>query len=208
MKDPYLKDYSAIYRGVVEDNIDPENLGRCKIRVPSIHGELLYPVEILPWSRPIAPAPTGKNRGSVIIPEIGDIVWVFFEGANREFPVYLGGTYATGELDIKNKVVDFYIEDDTKISYDRVEKKYSIQIGNTKLVLSQDKIEAFGDCYLDNSLYVKGDISVSGDLSVGKNLHISGDTIVNDSVDIQGNLRVRGDTILDNYIRFGKRGCE
>lgn len=49
MNNPYIKSYPSIYRGVIEDNKDPKNLGRCKIRVPSVHGELTYPIDILPW---------------------------------------------------------------------------------------------------------------------------------------------------------------
>lgn len=165
MDSAYSRSFPYLYRGVVESNIDPENMGRCKIRVPFIHGELTYPVDILPWARPIVLSPVGANRGSVNIPEIGDIVWVFFEGAVRDFPVYIGGTYGRGELHTDPNVVDFYIEDDTKISYNRVTKDYSISIGDSKIQVSSDGISIVGDTI------IKGDMNISGTLTVS-NLRI------------------------------------
>jgi len=155
-KNAYTRTYSSIYRGIVEDNIDPENLGRCKIRVPSVHGELTYPVEILPWARPIVLSPISKERGSVHIPDKGDIVWVFFEGANRDFPVYIGGTYGIGDIEIKNDVIDFYIEKDNKISYNRSTNTYHIMIGNNSITVSPKNIT------IEGSVLVKGDMKVSG----------------------------------------------
>ena len=35
--------YFGIYRGIVEDIEDPIKLGRCKIRVPAVHGPLTSP---------------------------------------------------------------------------------------------------------------------------------------------------------------------
>lgn len=99
MKD---KVYGGIYRGVVEDVSDPLRTGRCRVRVPSIHGNLQQSdIKLLPWARYISPLPTGKDKGMYIIPEVKDIVWVMFEGGNKNFPVYLGSTYG---------VVDGYSE--------------------------------------------------------------------------------------------------
>jgi len=157
----YSRQCPSLYRGIVESIEDPENLGRCKIRVPSIHGELTYPIDILPWARPLVLSPVGKDdsgkvRGSVNLPDKGDIVWVFFEGAVKEFPVYLGGTYAKGELEIDQDIVDFYIEGDSKISYHRKENYYMIQIGDTKVRVSKGLIELLGDTK------ITGDLTVSG----------------------------------------------
>lgn len=163
MNNPYSRDCPSIYRGVVEDNIDPKNLGRCKVRVPSIHGELTYPVDILPWARPIALSPINSNRGSANIPDIGDIVWVLFEGGVKEFPLYLGGTYATGDVRIDNNIVDFYIEEDSKVSYHREKREYTIQIGENKFTMSPEGIRLTGNVVIENNLTVLGSIDRGGE---------------------------------------------
>ena len=164
MNNPYIKSYPSIYRGVIEDNKDPKNLGRCKIRVPSVHGELTYPIDILPWARPIVLSPIKKSRGSVNLPDVGDIVWVLFEGSDKDFPVYFGGTYATGDVEVDNNIVDFYIEGDDKISYDRSSHTYDIKIGDRHILVSPDIITIKGNVLIEGDVTTKGTITATGDV--------------------------------------------
>lgn len=166
MQTAYKNYHPSLYRGVVEENSDPKNLGRCKVRVPSIHGELTYPIDILPWARPLVLSPVKAGRGSVNIPDIGDIVWVLFEGSNRDFPVYLGGAYSTKDITIDKDIVDFYIEDEDKISYNRKTRSYSIEIGDKKVTINPTGISIKGDVSIEGKLHVTGiidsDIDVYG----------------------------------------------
>lgn len=162
----------SIYRGIVEDNADPNNLGRCKVRVPSVHGELTYPVSILPWARPLVLSPVSKGKGSVNIPAIGDIVWVLFEESNKEFPVYLGGTYATEDIEVNKDRVDFYIEKGSKVSYDRVNNSFSVTVGNNNLTISSSGISIVGNTNISN-LTVSGNLKVSGTTTLN-NLVVNG----------------------------------
>lgn len=153
-KSAYTRIYTSIYRGKVEINEDPKKLGRCKIRVPAVHGELTYSKDLLPWARPLVLTPVGTKKGSVNIPAVGDIVWVFFEEANRDFPVYLGGTYATtDEIDIDLDVIDFYIEEDVKFSYSRKDKTFTTRVGDTELIVSA------------NGVTIQGNLTVTGTIS-------------------------------------------
>ena len=94
--------FPYIYRGQVEDIDDPKKLGRVRVRVPGAHGDNSQtPSGILPWARPITLSPISHGRGSVNLPDKGDIVWVFFEGGNKRFPLYFGGTY--GYLNYQTK---------------------------------------------------------------------------------------------------------
>lgn len=157
----YKRTYPHLYRGVVESNIDPEHLGRCKVRVPSIHGSMKGNLlEALPWARPLALSPVHTSRGSVQLPDVGDIVWVLFEESLREYPIYFGGTYGKGELIIDPNVVEFYLEEDTRISYDRVGRTYDIQIGNNHVQLSPAGISIIGDTSIEGNLIVRGTITV------------------------------------------------
>ncbi len=172
MQNPYIKNYPSIYRGIVEDNKDPKNLGRCKIRVPSVHGELTYPIDILPWARPVVLSPIKKSRGSVNLPDVGDIVWVLFEGSDKDFPVYFGGTYATGDVEVDNNIVDFYIEGNDKISYNRSSRTYDIKIGDRHIVISPDLITIKGNVLIEGDVEVSGGIVATEDvIGAGTSLH-------------------------------------
>ena len=92
--------YYGIYRGFVEYNLDPLDLGRVKVRVPSIHGFLEdidegkckgIPTERLPWAFPCFHGSGCYDSGYYDVPLIGSAVWVVFEDGDLERPVYLGG---------------------------------------------------------------------------------------------------------------------
>lgn len=75
------KRFFGIYRGVVADNIDPLNQGRIRVFVPQILGEAATG-----WAWALL-------QTSV---EVGDQVWVTFEGGDPNFPLWLGTTFNGG----------------------------------------------------------------------------------------------------------------
>ena len=90
--------YSAIYRGYVVDTDDPLRLGRVKVRIPQLYGsednqesESYVPTYSIPWATSAIMVGAGNNTGSYLIPSIGDIVFVTFEGSNARQPLYFGG---------------------------------------------------------------------------------------------------------------------
>lgn len=80
------------YRGMVADVDDPEKMARIKAQVPEIYKE-----ETSPWALPAAPF-AGPQHGFVFIPEVGDGVWIEFEGGDPSRPIWTGGWWASGEL--------------------------------------------------------------------------------------------------------------
>jgi hypothetical protein len=78
--------YFGKYRGFVVDNVDPENLGRLKVKVPSILGNEV----VSGWAMPCSPYGGDANQGFLFIPEIGAGVWVEFEEGDLEFPIWVG----------------------------------------------------------------------------------------------------------------------
>jgi phage gp45-like len=89
----------GIYRGVVEDNNDPEQAGRCRVRIFGIHTsqktkDVLegVPTEELLWAEPIYGLIEGSisNYGVWGVPLQGSHVMVFFENGNILQPRYFG----------------------------------------------------------------------------------------------------------------------
>jgi hypothetical protein len=73
------------YRGLVVENIDPEQIGRVLVTVPDVLG-------VIPssWAMPCVPA-AGIQAGCFIIPPIGSQVWVEFEQGDSNYPIWTGG---------------------------------------------------------------------------------------------------------------------
>ena len=67
---------------------DPEERGRYRVRVFSVHDDAI-PVENLPWAELLCHG--GKDWGNIPHYEENDLVFVLFEGGDREHPVILGG---------------------------------------------------------------------------------------------------------------------
>jgi uncharacterized protein involved in type VI secretion and phage assembly len=84
--------YFGKYRGLVRDVNDPENLGRVVAQVPEVYGE-----ENSPWALPSVPF-AGQNHGLVVLPEVGDGVWVEFEAGDPSRPIWTGCWWASGEM--------------------------------------------------------------------------------------------------------------
>ncbi|MGD9614575.1 MAG: phage baseplate assembly protein V [Alphaproteobacteria bacterium] len=79
------------YRGLVSDIDDPEGLGRIKAEVPAIYGD-----QVSPWAMPCLPF-AGPDHGLALIPEIGDGVWIEFEGGDLSRPIWSGCWWADGQ---------------------------------------------------------------------------------------------------------------
>lgn len=88
------------YRARVEDNLDPKHLGRVRVRIPQLYGIIGTKSYIeskdLPWAYPKSSIGAGYDHGSIIVPEIGDYVFVEFENGNRDKLIYEGGSFGSG----------------------------------------------------------------------------------------------------------------
>lgn len=173
----YSREYPYLYRGIVESNEDPQKLGRCRVRVTSVHGN--SDTSLIQWARPIVTSTVSSNRGSVNIPDEGDIVWVFFEGGNKRFPVYLGGTYSKRDIAVNKNMVDLLIEGNARISCSKNGNNLILSVGNNKINISNSGISISGDTD------IQGNLRVSGNISVGGSLEVSGNTVLN-------NLQING----------------
>lgn len=125
-------DYNAFYMGIVEDTNDSLQLGRVRVRIPSIHGanpsESYYTTTSgLPWAKPGIFSMSGNDYGQFLVPPKGTRVFVTFEYNSPENPIYFGGIpTVVGNTDKKfndNSVVfqgsEILIYSDDKIQNNR-----------------------------------------------------------------------------------------
>lgn len=109
-----LKFYQT-YEGKVENNIDPEQKGRVQI---SIHSLGWITQDLWIWAEP-----EFANRGSFIVPAIGDEIKIYFQDADPEKPVYRGYFYYLNEnpipeTDAKKGILIHTKNTDIKIYWD------------------------------------------------------------------------------------------
>ena len=76
------------YRGLVTDIDDPAGRGRVRAQVPAVFGE-----GDTPWAMPCVPF-AGPSHGLALIPEVGDGVWIEFEGGDLSRPIWSGCWWA------------------------------------------------------------------------------------------------------------------
>ena len=100
MQKIFNKDGFNWWIGVVEDRMDPEFLGRCRVRIFGYHTDDKdkLPVKGLPWAIPIQPITSAAMSGKGSSP-LGPVegTWVlgfFFDGDDMQQPAMLG-TIAT-----------------------------------------------------------------------------------------------------------------
>jgi uncharacterized protein involved in type VI secretion and phage assembly len=77
----------GLVEAIVVDNVDPESLGRVRVRYPSLPDE---PESY--WARLVMPM-AGRNRGWMTIPEIGDEVLVSFMHGDIAHAIVVGSLY-------------------------------------------------------------------------------------------------------------------
>lgn len=84
--------YFGKYRGIVTDVDDPNRRGYIRAQVPEIYSDADSP-----WAIPSVPF-AGRNHGFVTLPEVGDGVWVEFEGGDPARPIWSGAWWADDEM--------------------------------------------------------------------------------------------------------------
>ena len=81
----------GLYRAIVEDNKDPENRGRVKVRINSIHSPESR-ISELPFVEPFMPIGGNPSINCLYVPPIGTTCYVSFINGVRDNPVLTGST--------------------------------------------------------------------------------------------------------------------
>ncbi len=86
-----MNQFFGKYRGKVENNIDPMQMGRVQVSCPAVLGE-----STLSWAMPSVPY-AGPGVGFFAIPPNSANIWVEFEGGNTDYPIWSGCFWGPAE---------------------------------------------------------------------------------------------------------------
>jgi uncharacterized protein involved in type VI secretion and phage assembly len=91
MPDSHADKHYGKFRGIVADNVDPNNQGRIKAQVPAI-------LQDVPtgWAYPAAPY-AGPGSGMWSVPPVGAGVWIEFEAGDVNNPIWTGCWWAADQ---------------------------------------------------------------------------------------------------------------
>jgi uncharacterized protein involved in type VI secretion and phage assembly len=87
---PNHQQIAGVTSGIVTANEDPEGLGRVKLLLPSVSGDVETG-----WARVVTPM-AGGGGGMVFVPAVGAEVLVAFEGGDVHSPYVLGSLWSPG----------------------------------------------------------------------------------------------------------------
>ena len=134
-------DYNHFYRGIVVDNNDPQGKGRVKIRIPQIYGVSTDDVSFvatpnIPWAT-CAVLPAGNDSGSFLPPNIGDTVFVTFEGGQSNYPIYFGGIYTLrrdDNEDVEKAVGSYNVFNNQYVAVDKDDLPQEVKSGTERVL--------------------------------------------------------------------------
>lgn len=97
------KENFAFFFGVIEDRLDPLELGRCRVRILGFHPQLKkdFPTDKLPWAQTLQPVHSASLSGKGISPtglvEGSWVVGFFVDDGASQIPMILGSIYGMNE---------------------------------------------------------------------------------------------------------------
>ena len=130
------------YVGIVEENIDPKKLGRCRIRVIDVFDDI--PLEDIPWATPWK----DLNGNSFNLPEKGKVVTVIFDSGNIYKPEFIYSEHYNVNLESKlSKLSEGDYKSMKSVIFDHktqiyVNDKEGLKINKELLAITNAAIEA------------------------------------------------------------------
>ena len=171
------------YRGVVENNDDPKQLGRVQVRVFGIHdsgSDVLTPD--LPWAEVAGGTDFGLYQGVGVtsILRKGTLVWMFFHNEDYNYPIIFAVIKGSGDIN------DIAKGSYTDIATLKTESGHIIELGDvggaekieikhmsgTKIVLEPD-----GSILIDSTNNIVQKITNNDTNQVGGNKKITASNI-------------------------------
>jgi uncharacterized protein involved in type VI secretion and phage assembly len=132
--------YFGKYRGKVENNVDPSQLGRLQVSVPAVLGSGQNS-----WAMPCTPY-AGSSVGWFALPPVNSDVWVEFEQGDPDYPIWSGCFWSSGNAPASpvRDEIKMLKTDSATITIDDTPGSGSIKIETTagmKIEMSSSGIE-------------------------------------------------------------------
>jgi phage protein D len=135
---PRLQPAQTLLVGIVTDNQDPENLGRVKVKFPTLTED-----HNSNWARVVASG-AAKDRGFHCLPEINDEVLVGFEHGNIHRPYIIGNVWNGKDQPPENV-------DDTVMSNKVRLRTIKTRTGHILQFVEEDKGDSKAGVYITTS---------------------------------------------------------
>ena len=203
---------SGVVIGKVSDNNDPEKLGRVRLMLPWLSDDY-----VSAWARTVQ-AGAGKDRGTLIVPEVGDEVLVIFEQGDLSRPYVLGGLYNGVDLpDSKGiepidsgsgavnrrSIVSRKGHRIDLLDQDGKAEGITLATGDGKLSVTVDATSTTITVHADGTVKIEGSQGIVIDSAAAK-LELKGGEI---SVSATGNLQLKGaNTTLEGSAKAEVKG--
>ncbi len=194
---PIAGQMPGLVEAIVIDNIDPDQLGRVKVKFP-----LLPEAPESFWARLVMPM-AGKNRGWMTIPEIDDEVLVAFVHGDFNHAIVLGSLYNGQDTppyaneDTENNLRVFQSRSGHRLTIDDTADAERIE-----LILHNEEIKVIWDSAGKTmSVFSGGDIIIEArntidlkctDFSLHANNSINIESGGNMDIKAGGNLNIQG----------------
>ena len=167
---------NPFFVGTVEDNKDPTNNYRVKVRINVLHPDNIT-VDQLPWAAKVDSSFMGIDSSSILhsVPEVGSKVLVLAIGNDPNSLVYLGCLYkktdSTPSGDDYLNCYGIYDKNGNYIKLDKIQKLFELifegKININKI--TEMNITVNGNVNLTAPLTnVKGNVNIDGTLNVTK----------------------------------------
>jgi phage protein D/phage baseplate assembly protein gpV len=191
MRTPEKRSWTdSLVVGVVTNNNDPDEMGRVKVKFPSLSdNEESY------WARVVTPS-TGKERGLLMLPQPDEEVVVGFENGDAQRPYVIGSVFngkdKPGADLYQNKDGSFALQSDKKIW---MKAKEEIEIRSDKdmvIEISKDVKEKTSGNFTSETT---GNTKLKGQqvtIEAGGSISIKG---VSMTVEASGSLTLKGSTV-------------
>jgi phage protein D len=191
MRQPKERDWSAtLVVGVVTNNNDPEQIGRVRVKYPSLSDS-----EESAWARVVTPS-TGNARGMLMLPQPNEEVIIGFEHGDTRRPIVVGSVFngrdkpgadlmqnRDGSLAVlSNEKIHLHSKKDFEIKSDE-NMTVEIKKDETHKVSGNYKHEATGNGNLKAQQYV---------VEAGSSMTVKGVSV---TVEASASLTLKGATV-------------